>query len=256
MPLRDLVSTRARAGAAHFALSAAIALVVFVVIYALWYPWGLFAVAGGRDLFVLIAAVCVVTGPVLTFIVFVHGKKGLGFDLVMIALLQAGALAYGIHVLYVSRPIYLVFVKDRFELVRANDIAPAELAKARGAFAELPKGGPQVVGARVPSDQEEAMRIMFSAMAGVDLQYFPQHYVAYDGVRGEARTRGGTIASLRKLNAASAAEIDSLMETLGRPEQDVRFLPVRAGKRDHTALIDARDGSVLRVVALRPWEFK
>jgi len=256
MALRDLVSNRARASAAHFALSAAIALVAFVVIYVLWYPWGLFAVAGGRDLFILIATVCVVTGPVLTFVVFVPGKKGLAFDLVVIALLQAGALAYGSYVLYVSRPVYLVFVKDRFELVRANDIPRAELAKARGAFAELPRDGPKVVGARVPADASEAMRIMFSAMAGVDLQCFPQHYVAYDSVREEARSRGGTIASLRKLNAASAAEIDALMEKIGRREQDVRFLPVRAGKRDHTALIDARDASVLRVVALRPWEFK
>ena len=57
MALRDLVSNRARAGTAHFALSAAIALAAFLVIYALWYPWGLFAVAGGRDLFVLIAEI-------------------------------------------------------------------------------------------------------------------------------------------------------------------------------------------------------
>jgi hypothetical protein len=61
---------------------------------------------------------------------------------------------------------------------------------------------------------------------------------------------------LRKLNAGNPAEVEAALSAAAVPEANIRFLPVRAGKIDLTALIDARDGSVLRVVALRPWEFK
>ena len=122
---------RYRAAAAHFGLVAAIAFGVFVLAYFVWYPKGLFGTAGGGELFVLIAVTNLVVGPVLTFVVYVPGKKGLAFDLAVISLLQLAALGYGMHVLLESRPVYLVFIKDRFELVRANHIPRAHLERAR-----------------------------------------------------------------------------------------------------------------------------
>ena len=42
---------------------------------------------------------------------------------------HATAVAAGTWVLFESRPAYIVFVKDRFELMRANDYPPDELAR-------------------------------------------------------------------------------------------------------------------------------
>ena len=245
---------RRTAGALHLAVSLALTAAVFFLAWRIWYPIGLFSTAGGVVLFLVIAATNLVAA-LLTFIIFVPRKKGLVFDLVVIALVQVAALAYGLHVLHDSRPAFLVFVKDRFELVRANEIAAAELAKARrGPYGEVPAWGPKVVGARVPSDADEVTRIIFaSSLGGVDLQHFPQHYVDYAAVRAEALRRAGAIARLRALNPQAAGDIDGIVSGLDRAEKDLAFLPFRADKRELTALIDAKDGDLLKVVALRPW---
>src|SRR4051812_17228335 len=84
---------RLRAASVHFAISLAIATSVFLAIYFVWFPGALFAGAGGRGLLLLIFFVDVTIGPLLTFIVFVPGKKNLVLDLCVIAALQLGALA-------------------------------------------------------------------------------------------------------------------------------------------------------------------
>src|SRR5471032_481619 len=109
-----------RAALLHRALSAAIAALVFLPIYFYWYPDVLFESAGGRDLFLLIVSVDVTIGPLITLIIFVPRKWGLMFDLVVIAILQSTALSYGVWVLFESRPVFVAYVVDRFELVRAN----------------------------------------------------------------------------------------------------------------------------------------
>src|SRR5258707_15813909 len=107
---------RVRAASVQFLLSVLVALATFGLIRELWYPWGLFEVAGGRDLFILIATVNVVIGPMLAFVVFIPGKQGIVFDLVAVAAMQLGALTYGMHVLYGSPPVFPALPKDRSEL--------------------------------------------------------------------------------------------------------------------------------------------
>lgn len=250
--------TRYRAAAIHIALSFVVASAVFLLNYLLWYPDALFDQAGGRELFALIAGVDVAIGPLITLIVFVPGKKGLAFDIATIAVLQLTALTYGTWVLFESRPAYIVFVKDRFELVRANEIADEDLGKAQSpAYASLPWTGPRIVGARIPKDPDEQFRIAMSAMSGRDIQAFPKHYVGYDEVRTEVVSRAAPFARLRELNPNSVAELDRLVAKLGLPETQLRFLPMRAGQYvDLTVLVDASRGDVLNISALRPWDYK
>ena len=251
--LRAMISNRYRAGAAYLAASLAIAIGAYVLILQ-FYPSGLFATVGGVTLFWILMIVNLVIGPLLVFIVFVPGKRGLAFDLVVITALQAAALAYGLSVLYTSRPVYIVFVKDRFELVRANELEDAELARA-GRFAHLPLWGPDVVGSRIPQDPVERDRIVTAAIAGADLQYFPRHYVEYDTVRVRAGLVARSIAQLRELNPPSSEKIDRLVAATGRPESELAFLPLRADKRrELAAIVDVRSGELLRVAELRPWK--
>lgn len=245
---------RIRAGLIHLTLSAAIALAVFVPIYFLWYPDVLFDKAGGRALFLLIAAVDVVVGPIITFTIFVPGKKGLMFDLVVIAFLQAAALTYGVHVLFESRPAYIVFVKDRFELLRANQMPASELEKARGtAYETLPVTGPKLVASRMPADVKDQEFVVMAAFAGIDLHYFPKFYVPYDAARADVLAKSLPIEELRKRNSERTGEVAAELARLGRKDDEVRFVPMRAGKADLAVLIDAKSGDVLRITSLNPW---
>jgi len=250
--IAGMFTTRWRAAAAHLAFSAAIAAACFSLIYGVWYPLGLFAPLGGLELFALISVASFVIGPVLIAIVFKPGKKGLAFDMVVIAALQVAALAYGLYVLYASRPAYIVFVKDRFEIIRANEMPEQELARAKR-YNELPLDGPLVVGARVPTDHDEHERVMFAAAAGVDLQYFPQHYVDYEQVRKDVIAHAAPIAKLRLLNPEARERIDGIVAATGRPEGDLDFLPMKSRRFDLAVVVDGTNAEILRIAALRPW---
>ena len=256
MSITRKTTTRWRAAAVHFALSVLIASLVFAAIYFVWYPGALFGSAGGRDLFMLIACVDVVIGPLITLIIFVPGKKGLAFDLTVIAILQVAALSYGVWVLYDSRPVWIVFVKDRFELVRANYVLDEERAKAKPPFSELPIDGPRIAGARMPTDPDEQLRISITATAGQDVQTYPQYLVAYDEVKREAVAKSLPFERLAKLNEPRRARVDAIPARLGRAAEAIRYLPLRAGKVDLTVLVDGKSGDYLGVEDLRPWEYK
>ncbi|HUL96168.1 MAG TPA: TfpX/TfpZ family type IV pilin accessory protein [Usitatibacter sp.] len=245
-----------RAGAAlnHLALSAAIALAVFLPIYFFWYPDVLYESAGGKDIFLIIVGVDVALGPLITLIIFRPGKRGLAFDLVVIVLLQTLALAYGVWVLFEARPAYIAFVKDRYEIVRANGFPEGELEKAHAkGYDDLPVTGPKLVGVRLPKDPDELFRLMISGFAGVDAEYYPRYYVPYDQVRDEVRMQAMPLETLRKRNPHRKAEVDAAVAATGRAEDQVRFLPMRSGKADLSVLVDRKTGDVLRITSLQPW---
>ncbi len=243
------------AGLIHLSLSAAVAAAVFLPIYFFWYPDVLYESAGGRDLFLLIVSVNVALGPLLTIVVYVPGKWGLRFDLIVIATLQTLALAYGVHVLFESRPVYFVFVKDRFELVRANDYPEEQLAKASKGYGALPLPwtGPKVAGAKLPTDPKEALEVAQSGIGGIDVHLMPRYYVAYDDVRPAAKEKGEPLGKLRERNPGNVADVNALVASLGRREDELRFLPMRAGKTDFTVVIDAKTGGILRISSIKPW---
>lgn len=246
---------RYRAALTHFGISALVVSTVFVLVYFLWYPQPLFRGAGGRDLFLVLALVDVTVGPLVTLIIFKPGKKGLKFDLATIALLQVAALAYGTHVVFEARPVWVVFLKDRFDLVRANQVQEESREKAAEPFGSLSFTGPKIAAARIPEDPDEHFRTMVTALAGMDVSSYPQHYVPYEEVRGEVLAKAKPIRELRALNPGSGPEIDRLLRNLGREEAQVAFLPLRAGKSDLTVLVDAGSGAVLQLAELRPWKY-
>jgi hypothetical protein len=250
--LRD----RFRAGLLHLSLSALVAASIFALVRAVWFPGVLFEGAGGRELFFLITGVDVALGPLLTTLVFDRRKKALMFDLAVIGALQLSALGYGVSVLAEARPAFIAFTKDRFDLVRANDVSDEAYAQASDErYRHAPLTGPFLVGVRLPTDPDEAFDITMSALAGRDVQDYPKYYIPYDTVREAVKAHGQPIAELRALNPGRDREIDGLLEGIGRAESDVRFVPMRSGKSDLTVFVDARDGSVLRMALLRPWKY-
>ncbi len=246
---------RYRASALHLLVSIAIAAAVFVAVRMVWYPGVLFDGAGGRDLFLLIVAVLVTAGPLITLIIYLPGKRGLGFDLVVIAILQLAALGYGMWSISLSRPVHVVFVKDRFELTRASDIEPEDLEQARGTpYGSLTWTGPDYIGVEFPRDPGEQLELMISATAGKDIHTYPRYFVPYAKHAAQAAKKAEPLAQLRKLNPSLAAEVAAIPVRLGRAEGDLGFLPLKTGKSDLTVILDRRDGKVIELLSLRPWE--
>jgi hypothetical protein len=246
--------TRLRAALIHFSISLLVVGSVFLVIYLAWFPPPLFEGAGGQDLFLVLALVDVTVGPLLTFLVFKPGKWGLKFDLTVIAIMQVAALAYGVHVVYEARPVWLVYVKGRFDLIRANQVVATEVKKAKPEYQEFSLTGPKVVGALVPKDPVEQFRIAMTALAGMDVSSYPQFYVPYGDLGPAVLEKARPIADLRKLNPDGGGRIDAAIAASGRKESELAFVPLRAGKRDLTVLVDAKTAAFIGLVGVKPWE--
>jgi hypothetical protein len=247
--------SRWKAAGIHLSLSVLVAIVALLSIRFLWYPGALFGAAGGLTLFLLIAGVDVAIGPLCTLVVFKQGKKGLAFDLATIAVLQLAALSYGSWVLFESRPAWIVFTVDRFELVRANDVLPDEMRKAKPPYDRIPLTGPRVVAVVKPKNPDEQLRLITAGLQGKDLQLFPQHYVPYFNVAADVAAHAQRLGELDRFNPGRSAEIAALPAKFGKSEAQLGFLPMRAGKADLAVLVDRSSGSYLGIVALKPWQY-
>lgn len=247
--------SRWKASLTHFGISLAVAGLVFVAIRFLWYPGPLFEIAGGLELLLLIVSVDATIGPFITLIIFKSGKWGLRFDLTVIGILQTAALVYGLYAIAESRPVYITFVKDRFELVRAGELDDADIAAAQPPFNSTSIFGYRLAGAKIPKDPNEQLKLMDSAVqGGKDIQYFPRFYVPYPDVAHDAAMKSAPMARLRSLNPERVAEVDAAVRADG-PEDKLGFLPMRAGKADMSVVVDKATGNVVSLLPLRPWEY-
>lgn len=105
----------------HLLVSAAFVGALLALVMQVWYPGFLFGTDGGWQGLRIVILVDLVLGPLLTFVVYKRGKKGLVLDLVLIAIMQLAALLGGGWIVYSERPLMLVFHEARFYSVTADD---------------------------------------------------------------------------------------------------------------------------------------
>jgi hypothetical protein len=231
--------TRWRAAGIHLLISACIAAVVLALMHAFWYPPPLFAAMGGIGLALILVGVDVVLGPALTLVVFRSGKRGLKFDLAVIAACQVAALLYGCHVIALARPAFIVFVKDQFQVATVAQLAPERLAEANDPQFRSPSwSGPVFVFGAWPQHPAEQQRLLMAALAGEDLQHFPKHYAPYEQGKTDILQRAQTLAAVRKQEPLAGKAIDAWLASSGADEQSLRYVRLRARVAWVAVLID------------------
>lgn len=241
--------TRWRASGVHLLLSLAIAGIAIALLLGVWYPPPLFVAAGGKELLFLLVGVDVVIGPLITLIIFRPGKRGLGFDLVAIGALQLAALIYGVGIVYLARPAFIVFVKDRFEVATAVELQPENLAAARfEEFRRPPLFGPRLVAADFPEDPQERSRLAVQAMAGYDLQHFPKYWVPYAQRTAAVLGQAMPLARLREAEPKAAAVAEEWLAASGTAEARVRFVNLRAPRAWVVVLLDAKTAEPVKML--------
>ena len=219
--------SRWQAAGAHFLICVAIAAATVTLMLELWYPGALFEAAGGNTLLVILVGVDVTLGPLLTLIVFQAGKPGMAFDIWFIAIVQIAALIYGGYIVFLARPAFVVFVKDRFEVVSAAELEPEALAEAKyPQFRHVPLTGPGLAVADVPTDPAELSKVIEAAIAGRDLQYFPRLYRPFAERRAEVLAKARPLERLRADPEVSAA-IDDYLAGAGAGAKNLPALLLR-----------------------------
>lgn len=247
--------TRWKAAALHLTLSVLIVGAVALGLIFLWYGPDLFALTGGLKLLTILAICDVVIGPLLTLIVYRHGKPSLKFDLAVIALLQIAFLAYGLNVMRNARPIFLVGVLDRFELVFANELTDEDLAQGSAPeYRERSLTGPRLIGGVVARDSKETLDLALSGFAGRDVHLMPGRYTSYTEVAPALALKAKPVSELIGFSKPDdARKLEAAVESTGRDEHSVGFLPIVSRRGRATMLVEVGTGEVLRPVGVEPW---
>ncbi len=232
----------------HLGISLLIAALAWVVVFKFFYPYPFIEILGGRHLFILIIAVDVILGPLLTFVVLSPAKarRVLTRDLMVIVAVQMTALAYGLWTMYLARPVYLVYEVDRFKVVSAVDVDASDLAGAPVEFRRLPWSGVQTIGIRAARNDVEKLRSLELELAGKDLSLQTDWWQPLsDDNRASIRQRGQAVTLLRHRATDRGAEIDGMLRAAVLRDEDVIALPLIARSASWSVLLEKRD---LRIV--------
>lgn len=156
---KPLLITKLKATGVHLCLS----LVVFVYLayqmYFNWYPQPYFSVDGGWQGIRLVGAIDLVLGPLITFLIFNPGKsrKEIVFDLITIAVIQLGALAYGVHTTYSQRPVAIILI-DEFVVSTTMDHYGGKLS-SEDVLKQYSDEKPPIIYAHIEKTQEALAEI-------------------------------------------------------------------------------------------------
>lgn len=244
----SLRRARWQAALIHLGCSALIALAAAALVFLVWYPWPYSVLAGGIGLFILITGVDVVMGPLITLVVFDRRKpwSELRRDLAIVVLLQLCALGYGLHVIFVARPVALALETDRLRVVRAGDVAETELPLAPPSMRQLSLTGPVLLRTERPTDPAEVLETVERAMSGFDLGMRPKYWRAWDAAASrEVLAAAKPLDALRVRYAARRAEFDAAVARTGLKAPQLRYLPMLSQHDDWIALVDAQSGNLV-----------
>jgi hypothetical protein len=245
--------SRLKAGSIHLALSALVAALAGLLVFAFWYPYPYREISGGRDLFLLVVTVDIIMGPLITFAVFNRAKprQELRRDLAVVALLQFAALVYGLWTVHLARPVHMVFEYDRFRVVHQVEIPENLVARAPEGIPVAPLLGPTLLTLRPFKDANESAEYTLSALQGASLSARPDLWQTYEAGRAQVLQAAKSVEQLKSRFPQRAAEIDAALQRAGRGAAQASYLPLMARKAEGwTALLDAGTAEVIGYLPL------
>lgn len=243
---------RLRASAIHLAISLSIACLAALLVFGLWYPYPYRELSGGRELFLLVIAVDVVMGPLITLIIFNRAKsrRHLAMDFSVVGLLQLAALSFGLWTVFVARPVHLVFEYSRMVVVHAIDVDPTQINQASADLRTLPVTGPTLLSLRPFKSFDEQHLSTMLAFEGIAQAAQPSLWQPYDAARADILKAAKPVAQLKERFPSQAAAVDSAVAKTGVQANSLRYLPLLARKNAWTILIDPATAQPLGYLAV------
>jgi hypothetical protein len=246
---------RLKASGIHLGLSLCIAALAGLLVFGVWYPYPYREISGGRELFFLVVTVDVILGPLITLAIFNRSKPWVSLrrDLAVVALLQLGALGYGLWTVSVARPVHLVFEKDRFRIVHAIEVDPLLLPKVVAALPVMPWMGPSLLSLRDYKDDKEKSDVMFAEIAGNPVGARPDFWQSYDPAKSDVLHKARPVAELKTRFPAQAMVIDRVLTESGRNADNTVFLPLVGRNQFWTVFLDPITAQPVAYLPLDPF---
>jgi hypothetical protein len=169
----------------HLGLSLLVAAAVALLVFTIWFPYPYRELAGGSELFILVMAVDIVCGPLLTLVLYSPTKprKEMLTDISLIVVIQLIALCYGIWNVWQIRPLYLVQEADRFNIISAANIDAKDLETLPTDLKPKLFGSLIKVSLRDLTSTDQEMLIAQIKTGGKDASTLPMFYTTYQGAK-------------------------------------------------------------------------
>lgn len=251
------IRSATRAALLHMGLSCLIAAAVAWLVFGVWYPAPLHELTGGRSLFLILMAVDVVCGPMLTLVLYDPTKSRFKWqvDLSLIVLVQLGAMVYGLGQVAAARPVFVAFEGDRFRIVQALDVDAARLAEAPEGMNSMRISGPLPIGVRLarPGDTDYLTSVQLSAQ-GLHPSFRPSRWRTLQDQLPLLQRELKSLHLLRERHPNNLAEIDEALAEMKLREDQVGYLPlVREETTDWVALVERATGQPRAYLHLDGW---
>jgi hypothetical protein len=243
------------ASSLHFLVTLLLAACAAALIFWVWFPDPLQTMLGGWKLFGLVVGCDITLGPLISLVIY-NSKKSrreLITDYSIVGLVQIAALAYGVWVVSNSRPVYVVFCKDRLEVITANEIEDADLKAGKTGYTSRPKWGPKLVATAVPDSGEEHNKALFDALAGKDAPVLPRYYTSYESQIDDIKTHAQPLRDLIKRHPEAQEPLARAEHKLGTSPDELRWVPVKHKQGFWTALLDTKTWQPLEYLPVDPY---
>lgn len=223
---RTRIHAAAKAALAHLGVSLLIGLLAAAIVFGLWFPYPYREFAGGLHLFLILMAIDVACGPLLTAFIFnpKKSRRELTLDLSVIGLLQIAALTYGMYSISLARPVALVFESDRMVSVSAANILASEEK-------DLSWTGPVLKGTREPKSGQEMLESVGLSLQGIEPSARPSWWQDYALSTPDVQRKMKPLETFRNgLNPDLQRILDTSIENTKLPIEQLHYLPLVAGK--------------------------
>ncbi|HKQ15415.1 MAG TPA: TfpX/TfpZ family type IV pilin accessory protein [Steroidobacteraceae bacterium] len=246
---------KVRAFALHFLITLALSACAAALVFLIWFPAPFATMLGGTKLFGILLMCDLGLGPLTSFIIYNSRKsrRALLFDYTVVGIVQLGAFLYGLHAVANTRPVFIAFVKDRLDVISADEIDDADLAQGAAGYRERPRWRPQLVGTQAPQDKDERAKVLFSAMEGKDYSMLPAYYVSYEQNLPEIKARALPVSELERRHSAAKPLLAQAQTQLRVPIEKLVWVPVKHRRGFWTALLDAETGRPVYWLPLDPY---
>jgi hypothetical protein len=245
--------SKSRAGLVHLWPSILLLAMIAGLILFAWYPYPLLQFQESRKFALLLILTAGLIGPALTWLVYKKDKRGLVFDLVVIVFVQLAAIGWGTFSLYHSRPYFMVYTVDRFEVMSIRNIDVATITDPQ--FLDKPLVGPILLYANMPKDEAGFQKLLQEVMfeGKPDLQFRPEFWSLYADRQELALQSSRPLTELRDARPESVKTIDKLVQNNGGDINRLAFVPALVNDGHFAAIVDSGSGEIVENLKIDPW---
>jgi hypothetical protein len=232
----------------HLAVSLSVVTSLAVWVWFFLYPAPFGAMQEVNIVFGVLIGVDAVCGPFLTLLLGnpLKSIRERWIDLSFVGFIQLLALVYGLHSLWVARPVVLAFEVDRLVVVTANEVQIDELSKAAEGMRQLPWQGILKVNTRKALDNEEYLQSMDMGLAGVSPSMRPSWWLPWHTAHSEIAKRAKPLKDLIQRRPQDALKLQGVVASADIDVGSLYYLPLTSSKtKEWVALFDEKMEIVL-----------